>query len=100
VIALRSARRRATTSTWVADESEESQVQREDFLAAYDRLLARWPGPLEDVDLTSEFGRARVHVSGPVDAPAIVLFHAYQATSAEWVELARLLASGGSTPST
>ncbi|HYN72293.1 MAG TPA: hypothetical protein VES60_07295 [Nakamurella sp.] len=32
-----------------------------------------------------------MHVSGPVDAPAIVLFHAYQATSAEWVELAHLL---------
>ena len=31
-------------------------------------------------------------MSGPVDAPAVVMFHAYQATSAEWVEVARLLA--------
>ena len=58
-------------------------MQREDFLAAYDALLARWPGPLRDVDLASEFGTTRVHVSGAADAPAVVLFHAYQATSAE-----------------
>jgi pimeloyl-ACP methyl ester carboxylesterase len=75
-----------------ADESEESLVRREDFLAEYDKLLARWPSPSPDVDLTSEFGSTRVHVSGPVDAPAVVMFHAYQATSAEWVEVARLLA--------
>jgi len=39
-----------------ADESEESLVRREDFLAEYDKLLARWPSPSPDVDLTSEFG--------------------------------------------
>ena len=66
-------------------------MQREDFLAAYDTLLARWPGPTEDLDLDSEFGSTRVHVSGAADAPPVVLFHAYQATSAEWIELARLL---------
>ncbi len=66
-------------------------MQREDFLAAYDTVLARWPGPLQDVDLTSEFGTTRVHVAGAADAPAVVLPHAYQATSAEWIVLARLL---------
>ena len=66
-------------------------MQREEFLAAYDTVLAGWPGPLQDVDLTSEFGTTRVHVSGAADAPAVVLLHAYQATSAEWIELARLL---------
>ena len=66
-------------------------MQREDFLAEYDTLLTRWPSPMEDVDLTSEFGTTRLYVSGVADAPPVVLVHAYQATSAEWIELVRLL---------
>ena len=32
-----------------------------------------------------------VHVSGPPEAPALVLLPAYQASSAEWIALARCL---------
>jgi pimeloyl-ACP methyl ester carboxylesterase len=61
------------------------------FFAAYDRMLVRWPAGSGELDLTSEFGRTRVHVTGPVDAPPLLLLHAYQATSAQWVALAGLL---------
>jgi hypothetical protein len=50
--------------------------------------LERRPQPTETIDLTSDFGTTRVLASGPVEAPPVVLFHAYQATSAEWNELA------------
>src|SRR6478736_5609041 len=63
------------------------------FLAAYDRLLSRWPAPHETIRIASEFGTTSVIASGPVDAPPVVLIHAYQATSAEWIELARALST-------
>lgn len=54
------------------------------FLAAYDRVLARWPLPVESIDLASEFGRTRVQVCGPDDAPPLVLLSAGGATSTVW----------------
>ena len=69
----------------------EPTAHREAFFVAYDRMLRRWPGPSADIDLVSEFGTTRVHVTGPPDAPPLLLLHAYQATSAQWVELAGLL---------
>jgi pimeloyl-ACP methyl ester carboxylesterase len=63
------------------------------FFAAYDRLLTRWPDPHETIIIGSEFGTTRVIASGPADAPPVVLIHAYQATSAEWIELARALST-------
>ena len=35
------------------------------FFAAYDRILRRFPPGTEEMDLTSDFGSTRVHVSGP-----------------------------------
>ena len=63
------------------------------FLAAYDRLLTRWPAPHKWLSIDSAFGTTSVIVSGPPDAPPVVLIHAYQATSAEWIELARALST-------
>ena len=63
------------------------------FLAAYDRLLSRWPAPHETLTVASAFGTTSVIASGPPDAPPVVLIHAYQATSAEWIELARALST-------
>jgi pimeloyl-ACP methyl ester carboxylesterase len=63
------------------------------FLAAYGRLLDRWPHPHETITIASDFGTTSVIASGPVDAPPVLLIHAYQATSAEWIELARALST-------
>ena len=63
------------------------------FLRAYDALLSRWPDPHETITIASDFGSTSVIASGPAEAPPVVLIHAYQATSAEWIELARALST-------
>jgi len=68
-------------------------AQRATFAAAYQKLLANRTAAVESIELSSDFGVTRVHASGPTDAPAVVLVHAYQATSGEWNELADLLST-------
>jgi len=54
------------------------------FLAAYDSAMKLWPVPYEERDIPSRFGTTHVVVSGPKDAPPLVLLHGYMATSAMW----------------
>jgi pimeloyl-ACP methyl ester carboxylesterase len=54
------------------------------FLAAYDAVLKRWPVPYEELDIPTRFGMTHVIVSGPNDAPPLVLLHGYMATSVMW----------------
>lgn len=65
----------------------------EEFLAAYDRVLAQWPVVPERVDVPSRFGTTRVNVTGPAGAPPLVLLPGGGATSTVWFatvgELAR-----------
>ena len=79
--------------TPVNDSGPATTPDRTAFLAAYDRLLSRWPDPHETLTVASAFGTTSVIASGPPDAPPVVLIHAYQATSAEWIELARALST-------
>lgn len=74
------------------------QAAREVFLRQYDEVMLSWPdagGAPRHIDLTSEFGTTRVWAAGadPSDesVPALILLPAYQATSAEWIPLARAL---------
>lgn len=60
----------------------------EEFLSAYDRVMQRWPEPTETFDLSSPYGQTRVWACGPADGLPLVLIPAYNATSAEWIELA------------
>ena len=54
------------------------------FLAAYDGAMSRWPVPYEAIDVPTRFGPTHVVVSGPRDAPPLVLLHGYQATLTMW----------------
>jgi pimeloyl-ACP methyl ester carboxylesterase len=54
------------------------------YRAAYDEALKRWPVPYEEVDVPTPFGRTHVIVSGPKQAPPLVLLHGYMATSLMW----------------
>jgi pimeloyl-ACP methyl ester carboxylesterase len=54
------------------------------FLAAYDAALKLWPVPYEEMDVPTPFGMTHVVVSGPKDAPPLVLLHGYWATSTMW----------------
>jgi pimeloyl-ACP methyl ester carboxylesterase len=54
------------------------------FLAAYNAVLKLWPVPYEEMEVPSRFGITHVIVSGPTEAPPLVLLHGYMATSAMW----------------
>lgn len=54
------------------------------YLTAYDKLLQKWPIPFESTTIPTRFGSTHVIVSGPVDAPPLVLLHGLQATALVW----------------
>ena len=54
------------------------------FLAAYDAAMKLWPVPYEELEIPSRFGMTHVIVSGPKEAPPLVLLHGYMATSTMW----------------
>jgi pimeloyl-ACP methyl ester carboxylesterase len=54
------------------------------FLATYDAAMKLWPVPYEDMDIPTPFGMTHVVVSGPKDAPPLVLLHGYMATLTMW----------------
>jgi pimeloyl-ACP methyl ester carboxylesterase len=54
------------------------------YLAAYDAALKLWPVPYDEIDIPTRFGTTHVVVSGPKDAPPLVLLHGYLATLTMW----------------
>ena len=63
---------------WATNEGQAA------FLAAYDAAMKAWPVPYEELEVPSRFGMTHVIVSGPKDAPPLVLLHGYWATSTMW----------------
>lgn len=63
------------------------------FPAAYDALLARWPVPVESVDVPTAGGTTRVNSCGPADAPPLVLLSGGGATSTVWLANVRRLSA-------
>jgi pimeloyl-ACP methyl ester carboxylesterase len=55
------------------------------FLAAYNAALKRWPVAYEELEVPTRFGTTHVIVSGPKDAPPLVLLHGYMATAVMWL---------------
>jgi pimeloyl-ACP methyl ester carboxylesterase len=62
------------------------------FQAAYDALLGRWDVPVEQLELTDEFGTTHVNTCGPADGPPVVLLPGHGATSPVWFTIAPQLA--------
>jgi pimeloyl-ACP methyl ester carboxylesterase len=54
------------------------------YLAAYGAAMKAWPVPYEEEDIPSRFGITHVVVSGPKEAPPLVLLHGYWATLTMW----------------
>ena len=54
------------------------------FLAAYHAAMKQWPVPYEELEVRGRFGTTHIVVTGPMDAPPMVLLHGYMATSAMW----------------
>src|SRR5947209_7960122 len=57
-----------------------------DFSTAYDAVLAKWPVPVEPVEVGSAYGTTHVNVCGPPDATPLVLLHSGGATSTVWFD--------------
>ncbi len=68
-----------------ATPAYKSDAGRDAVLAAYRALLADWPVPHEEQRITTRFGETFVVVSGPLDAPPLVLLHGAQANAAAYV---------------
>jgi pimeloyl-ACP methyl ester carboxylesterase/membrane protease YdiL (CAAX protease family) len=72
-------------SPWRSDASAFKTADgKAAFLAAYDAAMKRWPVPYEEMDVPGRFGMTHVIISGPKDAPPLVLLHGYWATSTMW----------------
>lgn len=62
------------------------------FQDAYDALLTRWDVPVEQLELTDEFGTTHVNACGPTDGPPVVLLPGHGATSPIWFTVGPQLA--------
>ncbi|MFE2549324.1 alpha/beta fold hydrolase [Streptomyces sp. NPDC059355] len=56
----------------------------QEFFAAYEALLARWPAGTAEIDVPTPYGTTRVHAYGPAGAPAVLLLHGGGSTGAVW----------------
>jgi pimeloyl-ACP methyl ester carboxylesterase len=73
------------SSTGYASPSFKSNAGRDAVLAVYRAILADWPVPHEERRIDTRFGETFVVVSGPVDAPPLVVLHGAQANAAAYV---------------
>jgi pimeloyl-ACP methyl ester carboxylesterase len=55
-----------------------------EYMTAYDETLAQWPVPYQCVDVPTRFGSTHVIVSGPENAPPLVLLHGHSVSSTMW----------------
>lgn len=75
----------ASGSAQYATPSFKSDAGRTAVLAAYREILAVWPVPHEERRVATRFGETFVVLSGPADAPPLVLLHGAQANTAAYV---------------
>ena len=87
-------RRRARETAPVAPEPEEgaghlpspfkSPEGEAEFMAAYEATMQLWPVSHEPMDITGRYGRTHLVVSGPEDAPTLVLLHMFFTGLTQW----------------
>jgi pimeloyl-ACP methyl ester carboxylesterase len=61
-----------------------TEAGRARYMAAYDAVLAAWQVPFEERDVATRAGPTHVIVSGPADAPPLVLLHSLAGTASVW----------------
>lgn len=57
---------------------------RDRYLAAYDAAVREWPIACEQRDIPSRWGSTHVIVSGPADAPPLLLLPSFAGTATAW----------------
>ena len=61
-----------------------SRMDRARYISTYNKSLTLWKTPYTEEDVKTSFGTAHVIISGPKDAPALVLLHGMNASSTMW----------------
>lgn len=61
-----------------------SQQGELEYRQAYDAMMAYFPEPYETIDIPGSYGSTHLVVSGPPDAPALVLLHGGRASLTMW----------------
>jgi pimeloyl-ACP methyl ester carboxylesterase len=61
-----------------------SRSERTQYISAYNKSLTLWKIPYSEEDVKTSFGTAHVILSGPKNAPALVLLHGMNASSTMW----------------
>jgi pimeloyl-ACP methyl ester carboxylesterase len=54
------------------------------YIKSYNKTLQDWPVPYEEVYVKTSLGKSHVVISGPKDAPPLVLLHGLNASSTMW----------------
>ncbi|MEM9950320.1 MAG: alpha/beta hydrolase [Chloroflexota bacterium] len=62
-----------------------SEEAKEMYLAFYDQSASQWSIPSETMMIPTPYGQTFVRVSGPVDAPPLILLHGAGSTSLAWI---------------
>jgi len=62
-----------------------SETAKERYLRFYDTKAKDWPVESDTRMIETSYGQTYVRISGPVDAPALVLMHGANATSLSWI---------------
>ncbi len=62
--------------------------------ALYRDKLAEWPVPVEEIYVSTRYGRIHVLAAGPEDAPPLLLIHASALAAWSWLPNAAALAAG------
>lgn len=70
------------TSTAFPEFKNEESAAR--YFAAYDAVLAAWPVPFEERDIATRLGLTHVIVSGPPDAPPLLLLPNFAGSATVW----------------
>ena len=62
-----------------------SEEAKETYLAFYDEMAKQWTIPSETMMIPTSYGETFVRVSGPADAPPLILLHGAGSTSLMWM---------------
>lgn len=62
-----------------------SAKAKEQYLQLYDMKAKKWPVPSETRMVDTSYGQTFVRISGPADAPPLVLLHGGSGNSLQWI---------------
>ncbi len=70
-----------------------SSAGRAEYVAAYEEAMSLWPVPYESLEVPTPFGPTHVVISGPPQAPPVLLLHAaFNIGAIQWLPNAARLA--------